>query len=290
MFLFTFSGTTVLLGLAGLCLLVLLTILLLRRRLRATITKDGKRNKHATFGFSAPLQRLSLCVALLGSLLAVNYTTFQAEGPIVGYVVDEEDILDVEVPITFSKPPPPPPPPPPVLEVVDEPELEAETFENQNIEADEQVLAELAPPTPLAPADPPPPPPPAPEPQIDNAPLIFAERMPVFGQECFDLAGDERKVCSDRALLTFVQSRIKYPALARENGIEGTVVVSFTVEKDGSISDVVAAREVAAGCTAAALKAVNAINAEGAKFKPGIQAGSPVRVRFNLPVKFALQR
>jgi protein TonB len=124
---------------------------------------------------------------------------------------------------------------------------------------------------------------------IDNGPVIFAERMPVFGQECFDLEGDDRKLCSDRALLSFVQSRVSYPAFARENGIQGTVVVSFTVEKDGSISDVAAAREVAGGCTAAALKAVNAINKETARFKPGIQGGLPVRVRFNLPVKFSLE-
>lgn len=291
MLLFTFSGTAVLLGLAGLCLLVALTIVLLRQRLRSAAEQTGKRSKHAAFSFTTPLHRLSLCVAILASLITVNYTSFAADGPISGYVVDEADILDVEVPITFSKPkPPPPPPPPPVLDIVDEPELEAETFENQDITADEAVLADLAPPTPVAPAAAPPPPPlPEPEPEPDNTIMIFAERMPVFGQECFNLTGDERKLCSDRALLSFVQSRVHYPVLARENSIQGTVVVSFTVEKDGSITDVVAAREVAGGCTAAALDAVNAINEEGQKFKPGIQGGLPVRVRFNLPVKFALQ-
>ena len=120
-------------------------------------------------------------------------------------------------------------------------------------------------------------------------PRLFAERMPVFGQECFGLQGAERKACSDRALLSFVQSRVKYPAMARENGIQGTVVVSFTVEKDGSISDISPARKVGAGCTESALKAVEAINQEGARFRPGIQGGRPVRVRFNLPVKFRLE-
>lgn len=291
MLLFTFSGTAVLLGLAGLCLLVALTIYLLRLRLRAVAASSDKRIKHAAFSFTAPLHRLSLCVAILASLLSVNYTTFGADGPIEGYVVSEDDIVDVDIPITFSKPkPPPPPPPPPVLDIVDEPELEAETFVSQDITADDAVLANLAPTTPTAPASAPPPPPlPEPEPEPDNTIMIFAERMPVFGQECFNLTGDERKLCSDRALLAFVQSRVNYPAMARENGIQGTVVVSFTVEKDGSISDVVAAREVAGGCTAAAIQAVEAINEEGANFKPGIQGGLPVRVRFNLPVKFSLR-
>ncbi|MFK8163898.1 MAG: energy transducer TonB [Lewinella sp.] len=290
MLIFTFSGTAVLLGLGGLCLLIGLTILVLRSRLRKETVSNGKRVKHAAFSFSRPLHRLSLCVAIMASILAINWTEFSSETRIMGYTVEEDDLIEVAIPPTSHKPPPPPPPPPPVIEAVDEPEIEPEVFLNQDIEPDDPIIADLAPPPPVAPATPPPPPPPpAPEPVIDEGPLIFAERMPVFGQECFDLQGDERKVCSDRALLSFVQSRANYPALARENGIQGTVVVSFTVEKDGTISDVQAARKVAGGCTAAALKAVNAINKENAKFKPGIQGGLPVRVRYNLPVKFALQ-
>ena len=288
MLIFTFSGTAVLLGLGGLCLLVGLTILVLRKRLRKEIVLNDKRVKHAAFSFSRPLHRLSLCVAIMASILTINWTDFAEKTPMVGYTVEEIDLIEVKIPPTIHEPPPPPPPPPPVIEVVDEPEIEPEVFLSQDIEPDDPIIANLAPPTPVAPATPPPPPPVTPEPVINNGPVIFAERMPVFGLECFDLDSDERKICSDRALLSFVQSRVGYPALARENGIQGTVVISFTVEKDGSISDVVAAREVAGGCTAAALKAVNAINKENARFKPGIQGGLPVRVRFNLPVKFSL--
>jgi protein TonB len=290
MLIFTFSGTAVLLGLGGLCLLVGLTVLVLRKRLRKETTINGKRVKHAAFSFSKPLHRLSLCVAIMASILTINWTEFTPKTPILSYNMDEEDILEVDVPITLQEPPPPPPPPPPVIEAVAEPEIEPEVFLNQDIEPNDPIITNLAPPTPVAPAAPPPPPPlPTPEPVIDNGPVIFAERMPVFGEECYGLSSDERRICSDRALLTFVQSRVGYPALARENGIQGTVVVSFTVEKDGSISDVEAVREVAGGCTAAALKAVNAINEEKERFKPGIQGGLPVRVRFNLPVKFSLQ-
>ncbi len=289
MLIFTFSSTGVLLGLAGLCALVILTIFLLRRNLHGK-NLQGKHHQHAAFSFTTPLHRLSLCVALLASFLAINWTEYTPPPVYAGYVVDLEDIIDVEIPPTFPKPPPPPPPPPPVIEAVVEPEIEPEVFVSQDISAADPVLPDLAPPTPTAPAAAPPPPPlPEPEPEPDNTPLIFAERMPVFGQECFDLQGDERKACSDRALLSFVQSRVGYPALARENGIQGTVVVSFTVEKDGTISDIDPVREVGGGCTAAAVKAIQAINQEGAKFKPGIQGGLPVRVRFNLPVKFSLQ-
>lgn len=290
MLIFTFSGTAVLLGLGGLCLLVGLTIFVLRRSLRSEAT-DGKRTKNAAFGFSTPLHGLSLCVAIAASIIAINWTEFGQQEVLAGYTIAEDLEIDIVIPPTNHPPPPPPPaPPPPVIETVVEPDLEPETFVNQDITADEPMNLDLAPPTPTAPAAPPPPAPkPPPPPVVDAPPLLFAERMPVFGQECFDLPGDERKMCSDRALLSFVQSRVKYPSMARENGIQGTVVVSFTVEKDGSISDITPARKVGAGCTESALKAVNAINDEGARFKPGIQGGRPVRVRYNLPVKFRLE-
>ncbi len=289
MLIFTFSGTAVLLGLGGLCLLVGLTIFVLRRALRSE-SPDGKRAKNAAFRFSTPLHGLSLCVAIAASIIAINWTEFGQQEVLAGYTISEDLEIDVVIPPTNHPPPPPPPPPPPVIETVMEPELEPETFENQSITVDDPIIQDLVPKVPIAPAAPPPPPPPPPPPAaVEAPPLLFAERMPVFGQECFDLPGDERKMCSDRALLSFVQSRVKYPSMARENGIQGTVVVSFTVEKDGSISDVSPARKVGAGCTEAALKAVNAINGEGARFKPGIQGGRPVRVRYNLPVKFRLE-
>jgi len=51
----------------------------------------------------------------------------------------------------------------------------------------------------------------------------------------------------------------------------------------------VSVREVAGGCTGEALKAVNAITKEAARFQPGMQAGRPVRVRYNLPIRFKLE-
>ncbi|MTB50069.1 energy transducer TonB [Lewinella sp. W8] len=285
MLIYTFSGTTVLLGLGGLCLLVLLVILLLRR-LRAPQSVKGK--AASVFSYRAPLHRLSLCVAILATFLTINWTQPESGPHVYDLVMDTEDIIEVDIPPTDHKPPPPPPPPPPpVIEATPEPEVETVDFIDQGIDDQEPVLApppQIAEPTPAPP--PPPPPPPVEE---SSEPLLFVERMPVFGSECFGLSGEEAKQCSDRALLSFVQSRVKYPTLARENNIQGTVVVQFTVEKDGSISDVKVVRKVGGGCSEAAQKAVEAISREGERFKPGIQAGLPVRVRFNLPVKFALE-
>jgi len=291
MLLYTFSGTAVLLGLAGLCLAVGGSILLLRSLLRRRpLDPSGKRLKNDAFSFTGPVHRLSLCVAIAASFIAINWTQFEPEQMVYGDVGIIDDIIDVDIPITKTPPPPPPPPPPPVIESVpDDVEVEPEPFVSNFIDEGDAVVPP-APPAIVAPAAAPPPPPPPPPP-VDEIPeyCTFAEHMPLFGEECFDLPQADRKLCSDRQLLGFVQSRVKYPALARENGIEGTVVVQFTVEIDGTISAVLPARKVGAGCTEAALKAVNAITKEGQLFKPGMQAGNPVRVRFNLPVKFQLE-
>ncbi|SEP97179.1 energy transducer TonB [Neolewinella agarilytica] len=293
MLLYTFSGTAVLLGLAGLCLAVGGSILLLRGVLRhRPLDSSGKRLKNAAFSFTGPVHRLSLCVAIAASFIAINWTQFEPEQMVYGDVEVIEDLIDIDIPPTGTPPPPPPPPPPPVIESVpDDVEVEPEPFIDQSIDDSEAVLPP-APPAIVAPAAAPPPPPPPPPPPADEYTefVTFAEQMPLFGEDCFDLPSADRKSCSDRQLLGFVQSRVQYPSMARENGVEGTVVIQFTVEKDGTISDVVPARKVGAGCTEAALKAVNAITKEGRLFQPGMQAGRKVRVRFNLPVKFQLQK
>ena len=285
MLLFTFSGTAVLLGLGGLCLAVGLTVFLLRGTLRRQ--KPGQA-KNAAFSFTSPVHRLSLCVAIGAAILCLNWTQYSPERMVYGEMEVFDDLIEVDVPITTTPPPPPPPPPPPVIEAVAEPDVEPIKFIDQTVDDNDVVLA---PPPAIAPAAAPVPPAPPPPhvPVVEEPLLIFAERMPVFGQECFELPDTERKTCSDGQLLRFVQSRVNYPGLARENGIEGTVVVSFIVERDGTISSVTSVRGVGGGCTEAALKAVNAINKEGQIFLPGRQGGRNVRVKFNLPVKFKLE-
>ena len=96
---------------------------------------------------------------------------------------------------------------------------------------------------------------------------------------------DERKNCATEKMLQFIYKNIKYPAIARENGVEGTVVVTFVVEKDGSITDAQVVRDIGAQCGQEALRVVNMMP----KWVPGKQRGRSVRVQFNLPVKFKLE-
>ena len=107
---------------------------------------------------------------------------------------------------------------------------------------------------------------------------------------CEDI-GDkaERKQCATKKLLQFIHKNIKYPPIARENGVEGTVVVTFVVEKNGKVTDVRVVRDIGAKCGEEALRVVNLMNQKGIVWTPGKQRGRPVRVQFNLPVRFKLE-
>jgi len=89
----------------------------------------------------------------------------------------------------------------------------------------------------------------------------------------------------EKARMRYLRNNIEYPQLARESGIEGTVYVTFVVEKDGSITDVRVLRGIGGGCDKEAIRVVK----EMPKWKPGKQRGKPVRVQFNMPIRFTLQ-
>lgn len=117
-----------------------------------------------------------------------------------------------------------------------------------------------------------PPPPPAPKPEVATKVFDVVEEMPSFpgGQG---------------ALMQYLASNIKYPVVAQENGVQGRVIVSFVVERDGSISDVKVARSVDPSLDREAQRVVKSMP----KWKPGKQNGSAVRVKYTVPVVFRLQ-
>ena len=88
------------------------------------------------------------------------------------------------------------------------------------------------------------------------------------------------------ALLQFLQSNINYPAECKEKGIQGRVLISFTVNKDGSITDPEVVKSVDPALDAEALKVINAMPT----WKPGKQRGETVRVRYTVPINFKLNR
>ena len=86
-------------------------------------------------------------------------------------------------------------------------------------------------------------------------------------------------------LYTYLGNNIKYPVMAKESGIQGKVYVTFVVERDGSITDVRVLRGIGGGCDEEAIRVVQSMQ----KWNPGKQRGKPVRVQYNLPVRFTLQ-
>ena len=87
------------------------------------------------------------------------------------------------------------------------------------------------------------------------------------------------------ALMKFLNENIHYPVVAQENGVQGRVVVSFVVKRDGHITDVQIARSVDPSLDKEAQRVVKSMP----KWIPGKQNGSAVRVKFNVPVSFRLQ-
>ncbi len=88
----------------------------------------------------------------------------------------------------------------------------------------------------------------------------------------------------DESRIKFLMDNIKYPQMAKESGIQGTVYVTFVVEKNGSVTDVRVLRGIGGGCDEEAIRVIQAMPS----WNPGKQRGKPVRVQFNMPIKFTL--
>ncbi len=88
----------------------------------------------------------------------------------------------------------------------------------------------------------------------------------------------------EEALNQYLTETVKYPETAKENGIEGVVMVSFTVEADGSIKNPKIVRPIDPDLEAEALRVVKGMP----KWTPADVGGTPVAASVQLPVKFRL--
>lgn len=88
----------------------------------------------------------------------------------------------------------------------------------------------------------------------------------------------------EEARIRFLQETLRYPNEAREAGLQGTVFISFVVEKDGSISNPKILRGVGESIDKEAMRVIN----EMPRWNPGRQRGENVRVQFNMPIRFVL--
>ncbi len=112
---------------------------------------------------------------------------------------------------------------------------------------------------------------PEPKPEVEKV-FDVVEQMPSFPG-------------GPSALMEWLSNNVKYPVVAQENGVQGRVVVSFVVERDGSITDVKVVRGVDPSLDREASRVVRAMP----RWIPGKQNGSAVRVKYNVPVAFRLK-
>lgn len=127
---------------------------------------------------------------------------------------------------------------------------------------------------------PPPPPPPSVQTGSGNVQVNDESQVYSFAEEIPTFPGGEA------AFFEFLKKNIKYPEIEKQAKIQGTVLIGFIVEKDGSITDVKAVKEVpgAPGLTKEAIRVISSMP----KWTPGKMNGRPVRVTIYQPVKFVL--
>jgi len=111
-----------------------------------------------------------------------------------------------------------------------------------------------------------------PEPEIeDDTPFQVVEDQPEFPG-------------GTAALMEYLRKNIKYPSICRENNIQGKVIVTFIVNKDGSIVEPEVIKAVNPSLDKEALRVISGMP----NWKPGMQRGKAVRVRYSVPVNFRL--
>ncbi len=134
------------------------------------------------------------------------------------------------------------------------------------------------------------PPPPPPPPMVEDSESVVlataVEEAPLF-PGCEDLPSyAEKKTCADKKMLEFTYRNITTPKTPPEEQVHGMVVVTFIVEKNGSISNVKTVRDIGFGLGAEVERVINLMSSKGIKFNPGKSGGRTKRVRFNIPVRF----
>lgn len=159
--------------------------------------------------------------------------------------------------------PPPPPPAPDVIEELNIVDNDVETAEVEIVSEDDQKTVQEMVRVPIAPIE---------EDPEENVVFKVVENMPEFPGGVTEL-------------MKYLNNNVKYPIIAQENGIQGRVVVQFTVRRDGSIDDIEVVRSADPNLDKEAVRVIKSMP----NWKPGEQRGKKVNCKFTVPVVFKLQ-
>lgn len=206
--------------------------------------------------------QIGFIISLLIVFLAFNLKTYE-QGSFLDIQAQVENVPEEIIPITKQENKPPPPPPPKLTTIINIVEDDAVIEEEIVVDVEATQTTEIA----------------------DFVPIVKEEKE-VEELEIFTVVESMPEFPGgDAARMKFLQENIKYPQLARESGIQGTVYVTFVVEPDGSISNVRVLRGIGGGCDEEAVRVIQSMP----RWIPGKQRGKPVRVQFNMPIRFTLQ-
>lgn len=257
---------------------------------------DGRNKKYGSYELRKKYKRRATLAGLISILVVGGIFGATLIKPKEKVIVEAPiEVKDVKLaeppPIKENEPPPPPPsnPPPPVKPTV--------KFTPPIIKKNEEVKEEDKP-------EPPKPEenkavgptkvegvesPDAIDPGLNTNPGTGAgkpvESAPPAKEEIFTSVEQFPEFPGGQAkMYEYLQKNIRYPNQAREDNIQGKVVLKFVVDKDGSITNIQVVRPLGGGCDKEAVRVVSGMP----KWKAGKQNGQPVKVYFTLPVTFKL--
>ncbi|MBO7143804.1 MAG: energy transducer TonB [Salinivirgaceae bacterium] len=212
--------------------------------------------------YSGLFLEIGFVVALCAVLGAFSYTVHEKNTAGFGEledVVAEEEII----PITRQQEitPPPPPEVPKIAEVIniveDDVEIDDE-LDIADVEADQETEVAIVEMT-------------EEEEEEEEQIFMIVENMPEFPG-------------GDLALRKYIAENVKYPEIAKENGLSGKVFVQFVINQRGEVENVKIARGVDPALDKEAIRVVQGLP----KWKPGSQRGKPVKVSYTVPINFQL--
>ncbi len=210
--------------------------------------------------------QIGLAVVLGLMLVAFNWTTSEKKIDSLGVVVAvnlEEEMIATE---REQLPEPPPPPPPPQELVIEQLTIVEDNQQETNIDFSTEATEDT---------------------RISQRDIVQVKEEEVVEEPEIFLVVEEQPEFPGgmTKLMEYLRNNIKYPQIAKENGIQGKVFVSFVVDPNGKVTRIKVVRGVDPALDAEAIRVVENMP----PWKPGKQRGKPVYVQYNLPINFQLQ-
>lgn len=122
--------------------------------------------------------------------------------------------------------------------------------------------------------------------QTDDGSLTEAEQMPYFpGCEHLKNGSEDKRNCSNQAIVNYIANNLKYPQSAQTAGIQGTVYVRFDINENGYVSRTSLLKNINEACGKEAISVIQNMP----RWEPAINDGKPVKVELNIPIHFYLK-